>query len=75
MTWVESVSPSFRARHEHVDADDADRVLTSLEQARERLQRVFPRSIPEMTVVLHGGMAGLSLTNPLVPVSWISTTS
>jgi hypothetical protein len=73
MTWVESVSPSFRARHEQADADDADRVLYSLEQARERLERVFPRSTPEMTVVLHRGMVGLSLTNPLLPVSWIAT--
>jgi hypothetical protein len=73
MTWVESVSPSFRARHEQADADDADRVLYSLERARERLERVFPRSIAEMTVVLHRGMVGLSLTNPLLPVSWIAT--
>jgi hypothetical protein len=73
MTWVESVSPSFRARHEQADADDADHVLYSLERTRERLQRVFPRSIPEMTVVLHRGMVGLSLTNPLLPVSWIAT--
>ncbi len=73
MTWVESVSPSFRARHDQADADDADRVLHSLEQARERLERVFPRSTPELTVVLHRGMVGLSLTNPLLPVSWIVT--
>jgi hypothetical protein len=73
MTWVESVSPSFRARHEHADADDADRVLYSLERTRERLERVFPRSIPELTVVLHRGIVGLSLTNPLLPVSWVAT--
>jgi hypothetical protein len=73
MTWVESVSPSFRARHESAEADDADRVLYSLERARERLQRLFPRTSPEMTVVLHPGMVGLSLTNPLLPLSWIAT--
>jgi hypothetical protein len=73
MTWVESVSPSFRARHESADADDADRVLYSLERTRERLERIFPRSTPELTVVLHSGMVELSLTNPLVPVSWIAT--
>lgn len=73
MTWVESVSPSFRARHEAADTDDADRVLYSLERTRERLQRLFPRPIPEMTVVLHRGMAGLSLTNPLLPLSWMAT--
>jgi hypothetical protein len=73
MTWVESVSPSFRARHEAADADDADRVLYSLERTRERLQRLFPRAIPDMTVVLHRGMVGLSLTNPLLPLTWIAT--
>ncbi len=73
MTWVESVSPSFRARHEAADTDDADRVLYSLERTRERLQQLFPRAITEMTVVLHRGMVGLSLTNPLLPLSWIAT--
>jgi hypothetical protein len=73
MTWVESVSPSFRARHEFADGDDANRVLYSLERTRERLQGLFPRAIPEMTVVLHPGMVGLSLTNPLLPVWWIAT--
>ncbi len=73
MTWVESVSPSFRARHEVADADDADRVLYSLERTRDRLQRLFPRATEEMTVVLHRGMMGLSLTNPLLPLSWIAT--
>ena len=73
MTWVESVSPSFLARHEAADADDADRVLYSLERTRDRLQQLFPRAIPEMTVVLHRGMVGLSLTNPLLPLSWIAT--
>ena len=73
MTWVESVSPSFRARHEAADADDADRVLYSLERTRERLQHLFPRAISDMTVVLHRGMVGLSLTNPLLPLTWIAT--
>jgi hypothetical protein len=73
MTWVESVSPSFRARHESADADDADSVLYSLERARERLARVFPREVGEMTVVLHRGTIGLSLTNPLLPLAWFVT--
>jgi hypothetical protein len=73
MTWVESVSPSFRARHEAADTDDADRVLHSLERTRERLQHLFPRAASEMTIVLHRGVVGLSLTNPLLPLSWIAT--
>jgi hypothetical protein len=73
MTWVESVSPSFRARHESADADDADRVLLALERARDRLERLFARTPGEMTVVLHRGPIGLGLTNPLLPVAWLVT--
>jgi hypothetical protein len=73
VTWVESVSPSFRARHESSDADDADGVLYSLERVRERLERLFPRASGELTVVLHPGFLGLSLTNPLLPLAWLAT--
>lgn len=73
MAWVESVSPSFRARHSSADADDADRVLYSLERLRQQLERVFPRTTEEITVVLHPGVLGLSLTNPLLPLAWFQT--
>jgi hypothetical protein len=73
MPWVESVSPSFRARHESRDADDADRVLHSLERLRERLESEFPRTVADLTVVLHRGTLSLSLANPLLPVAWLAT--
>jgi hypothetical protein len=73
MAWVESVSPSFRARHESSDAKDADRVLESLELTRERLEHVFPRAVGEITVVLHSSSLGISLTNPVLPLVWMST--
>ncbi len=73
MAWVESVSPSFRARHESEQADDAARVLDSLERTRERLGRVFPRTVGDLTVVLHRGVVSLSLTNPLLPLAWVTT--
>ena len=73
MAWVESVSPSFRARHCTADSDDADRVLYSLERVRAELERVFPCTIGEITVVLHPGFVGLSLTNPLLPLVWLQT--
>jgi len=73
MAWVESVSPSFRARHDSRDADDADRVLHSLELTRDRLERVFPRTVGEITVVLHTSTLGVSLTNPLLPLAWLAT--
>ena len=73
MAWVESVSASFRARHESADADDADRVLDSLERTREELAELFPRTLSELTVVLHRGTASLSLASPLVPLAWLAT--
>jgi hypothetical protein len=73
MAWVESVSPSFRARHESVDADDADRVLHTLERLRDELERVFPRTVPDLTVVLHRSTASLSFASPLVPLVWAAT--
>jgi hypothetical protein len=70
MEWVESTSPSFRARHHIEDADIADRVLYGLEETRAQLELHFPR-IPEgMTVVLHDGPFGLAFTNPLLPLTW-----
>jgi hypothetical protein len=74
LAWVESVSPSVRARHHVADADDADRVLYGLEETRGRLEEVFPRIPEDMTVVLHGGPLGLAFTNPLLPVVWTVAT-
>jgi hypothetical protein len=73
MTWVESASPSFRARHDSEQADDADRVLHSLERAREQLSEVFPRAVGDVTVVLHRGTMSLWLSNPMLPVTRLAT--
>ena len=73
MPWEQSVSASFRARHDSGDADDAHRVLQSLEQARVRLEPTFPHLPTEITVVLHSGPAPLALTNPLVGLAWLAT--
>jgi hypothetical protein len=73
MAWVESVSASFRARHDSRDADDAHRVLHALELTRDRLERIFPRTVGEITVVIHTSTLGVSLTNPLLPLGWIAT--
>lgn len=64
MAWVESVSPSFRARHESEDADDAAAVMDQLERARERLADLFPRAPGELTVVIHGSAVALFLAQP-----------
>jgi hypothetical protein len=64
MAWVESTSPSFHARHESEDADDAARVLDQLERARDRLGGLFSRTVGDLTVVLHGSTLTLSLAQP-----------
>ena len=73
MAWVESVSASFRARHESADADATDRVLHSLELTRDRLSRLFPKTVDGLTVVLHSSTLRLALTNPLLPLTWLTT--
>lgn len=64
---------SFRARHESGLRSDAGQVLLSLESLRERLERVFPRTVADLTVVLHGSAFSLSLACPLLPLRWAST--
>jgi hypothetical protein len=69
MAWVESSSDTFHARHDSEDAQDAARVLGSLEEARTRLDELFPRSPGELTVVLHGSPAALYMAQPILPVA------
>jgi len=73
VTWVESVSRSFRARHDSAARDDAERVLYSLERTREQLSVRFPAVVEGMTVVLHRSTLSLSLARPAVGVSWLTT--
>jgi hypothetical protein len=73
MPWVETVSASFTARHDSAAADDAHRVLQSLERARVHLEALFPRIPEEITVVLHRSPAGLIFANPLWPLTWATT--
>ena len=73
MPWVESVSPSFRARHDSAQADEAARILESLERARERLEDSFPRTLADVTVIVHHSTVSLSLSNPLLPGIWLLT--
>ena len=73
MAWVESVSASFRARHESAHADDADRLLHSLELTRDRLAELFPQASGGLTVVMHSSAASLSMSNPLLPLTRLLT--
>jgi hypothetical protein len=67
VTWVESATRSFRARHDAADRDDAQRVLDSLEVAREELAGYFPASLAGLTVVLRSQLKRLA--GPSYPTS------
>jgi hypothetical protein len=73
VTWVESASRSFRARHDAAARDDAERVLRSLEEARDQLADYFPTRLAGLTVVLHRSGASLSIARPVVPLVWLAT--
>ncbi len=74
MTWLETESDTFVARHDERDAADAEQVLRALEGARSRLERLFGVSVGELAVVLHGTEAQLDAAAPLLPVQRRMTT-
>ncbi len=74
MPWVESVSPSFRARHEVAEGGEAARVLGSLEATRDRMAEHYPRALVGVTVVLHGSFGSLALARPPAAMAWFAST-
>ena len=69
MAWVESVTPSFRARHESDDAADAEAVLEDLERLRERLDVRFPTTVGDLSIVFHRTELSLDMSQPLLPLA------
>jgi hypothetical protein len=71
MTWIETDSLSFTARHDDADLACAHRVLDALEDLRLRLEDRFDDVPGSVTVVLHDNPAWLSAAHPLLPaVRW-----
>src|SRR5512133_3059468 len=71
MTWIETDSLSFTARHDDADLACAHRVLDSLEELRLRLEDRFSEVPGSVTVILHDNPAWLSMAHPLLPaVRW-----
>jgi hypothetical protein len=71
MTWIETDSLSFTARHDDADLTCAHRVLDSLEDLRLRLEDRFDEVPGDVTVVIHDNPAWLSAAHPLLPaVRW-----
>lgn len=73
MPWVESASASFQCRHSSQDTDDVARVLGLLERTRDRLATVFPRTVGNLTVVMHDSSASLLAASPGLGVIWTLT--
>ena len=69
MSWVESHSASFTARHESGDADAAAAVLDALERFRARLDGRFTHTPGEVAVVMHARSLQLSAAHPWLPVA------
>jgi hypothetical protein len=67
--WVETESPSFTARHESEQAEEAASVLDELEGFREQLGELFPITPGEVAVVIHPGPAQLYLAQPWLPLA------
>jgi hypothetical protein len=68
VTWVETTSPHFAARHEEGDAHDVVGVLELLEGTRARLAARFPAVPDDVDVVVHGSVAQLDLAAPFLPL-------
>jgi hypothetical protein len=69
VSWEETASEHFVARHETADANGAVAVLELLENTRAQLaERVRELPPGEVAVVLHGSAAQLHAARPLLPL-------
>lgn len=68
MTWQETASATFTARHDDRDAAEVDRILDQLERTRERLEALFPVPVGELAVVVHSSAAQLDAAQPWLPL-------
>jgi hypothetical protein len=69
VSWVESHSPSFSARHEERDTEAAAEMLAQLERFRMRLQERFETTPGDVSVVMHPSPGALYLAHPWLPLA------
>jgi hypothetical protein len=69
VAWVESVSPSFRARHESLDTEEVATLLEELERLRDRLDRLLGATPGDVEVVFHASAVRLELARPGVALA------
>src|SRR5437763_9307425 len=69
MSWTESRSDSFVARHESEDAAAVERLLDTLEAFRAELSDRFEQAPGELAVVVHSRPIALDLAQPWLPLA------
>src|ERR671932_426144 len=69
MTWVETQSLSFTARHDDADADAAQDLLDDLESFRAELAELFERTPGDIAVIVHSRPYELALAQPWLPLA------
>ncbi len=71
MTWEESTSPTFSARHDSSQRAEAAAVLESLEAFRLEVDGLFRHAPAQIAVVPHPRAAALTLAHPWLPLARI----
>ncbi len=71
MTWIETTSLTFTARHEDGDTSYAEELLDRLEDLSLKLEDRFEVVPGDITVVVHPSAIWLNLAHPFLPaVRW-----
>jgi hypothetical protein len=73
VTWVETESLSFLARHESEDTESAQRTLDALEDLRLRLEDRFDDVPGGITVIIHPTPGWLAAAHPFLPAARLAT--
>jgi hypothetical protein len=72
VTWVETQSASFTARHDAAAGGEARSLLDDLERFRAELDARFGETPGEVAVVIHGHYAQLAVAQPWLPLAQLS---
>jgi hypothetical protein len=71
MTWTETTSLTFSARHEDSDTGYAEELLDRLEDLSLRLEDRFDHAPGDITIVVHPASVWLTAAHPFLPaVRW-----
>lgn len=72
MSWTQTESLSFIARHEEGDEECAERTLDELEDLRLKLEDRFEEAPAEVTIVIHPSLGWLAAAHPFLPAARIA---